>query len=262
MSDLFFDLKGKVAFITGGAKGIGRAVTTRFLKAGARVAIMDLQGEDSILPGTEDFRENHISFKGDVTSIQDWERALQIVKDNWGLVDIIVNNAGISNLTGTVEEGDPEQWRKTFEVNVFGVMKGLKTSPAFMKDGGTIINTSSQSAKTKMMGLEPYSASKEAVISLTRSAAIELSGRNIRVNAICPTNTRTPMMMESADADYSEQMTRVFCPMGRVAETGDLEGVYHFLASAEAGFINGQAIYVDGGWTAGISLQAMEKSIS
>ena len=262
MTDRFFDLNGKVALITGGATGIGHAVAIRFLRAGARVAAMDLQIGESEAPELEEFKESYLLIEGDVTSLEDWQRSLQLVKDKWGLLDLVVNNAGISNLTGTIEEGDPEQWRRTFEVNVFGVMNGLKTSPAFMAEGGVIINTSSQSASTKMLGLEPYSASKEAVISLTRTAAVELAERGIRVNSVCPTNTRTAMMTESADAEYSEKMSRVFCPMGRVAETEDLVGVYHFLASAEGGFINGQAIYVDGGWTAGISLQVMEKSIS
>ncbi len=124
-----------------------------------------------------------------------------------------------------------------------------------MRDGGSIINTASIAADIGVPGYSQYSASKAAVLSLTRSAAVELAPRGIRVNAVCPGSVFTPMLPQ----DHPEvPLTTRMCPLGRIGTTDDVVGVYHFLAAGESSYISGQAIAVDGGMLAGVSLGTLE----
>jgi len=256
MDKNFFLLKGKSAFITGGGSGIGLAVAKRFIAAGAKVVIADIQDSTEV---ASSIGATYVEL--DVCNEASIQSALQAANQAVGKLDILLNNAGIADLPGTLESGDVTIWKRIFDINVIGVMNGLKHGPSHMNDGGAIINTASQAAFTKVVGMEPYAASKSAVISLTQSSAIELAGRRIRVNAICPSNTKTPMMMNSDDADYSELMSKIFSPAERAADTDDMVGVFHFLASEESKFVNGQAIVVDGGWTAGVTEKLLTKII-
>ena len=243
---MFFSLKKKTAFITGGCSGIGLAVAKRFIAAGAEVIIADLQNPNEVAQEIgASFVQTHVASEEQV------KNAFEQAEAAMGKLDIIINNAGVGDLPGTLAEGDLSTWKKVFSVNVFGVWNGLKYGPKHMNNGGSIINTASQAAFTKLPAYEPYASSKSAVISLTQSAALELGERQIRVNAVCPTHTRTPMMESGGDEDTA--IIRACSPMGRVAETDDLIGTYHFLAADESRFISGQSIVVDGGWTAGIS---------
>lgn len=252
----FFSINNKKALITGGGSGIGLAVAKRFLSAGARVIIADINDASEL---ASSIGASYV--KMDVSNETSVQKAFKEAFDLVGKLDILLNNAGVSDLPGTLESGDVATWTKILNINVIGVMNGLKHGPKYMNDRGSIINTSSQAAFTKVVGMEPYAASKSAVISLTKSSAIELAERGIRVNAICPSNTKTPMMMNSEDADYSELMSKEFSPAGRAAETDDMVGVFHFLASQESKFVNGQSIIVDGGWTAGITDNLLNKII-
>jgi NAD(P)-dependent dehydrogenase (short-subunit alcohol dehydrogenase family) len=247
-----FSIKDKTALITGGASGIGLAVATRFSIAGAKVVIADLQdGTQAAEKIGAHFLPLDVSDENSITG------CLSTAEEKFGKLDIMLNNAGIAGQDGvTIEEGDLALLKKVFEINTFGVYLGLKYGPAHMNDGGSIINTSSQGAFTNFSGSSQYNASKAAVISLSKMAAIELAPRGIRVNAICPTFTKTPMM---ADAEEFTGLAEAFIPLGRIGTTEDLAGVYHFLASQESSFITGQAIAVDGGWTAGISNTVLEK---
>lgn len=256
MENNFFSLKGKSAFITGGGSGIGLAVAKRFVAAGAKVVIADIQNSSEIATSI-----GAIYVELDVCNETSMQNALGFANEAVGKLDILLNNAGVSDLPGTLESGDAKIWKRIFDINVIGVMNGLKHGPRHMNDAGAIINTASQAAFTKVVGMEPYAASKSAVISLTQSSAIELAERRIRVNAVCPSNTKTPMMMNSADSDYSELMSKIFSPAERAAETDDMVGVFHFLASDESRFVNGQSIIVDGGWTAGITEKLLNKII-
>ena len=255
--DKFFSISGKRILVTGGGSGIGLALAKRFLNADASVAIADIQDCTELASSI-----GATYVKVDVQDGASVQNAFKTATDKMGKLDVLINNAGIGDLPGTLEEGDPKDWEKILKINVIGVMNGLKYGPRFMNDGGCIINTSSQAAMTKVVAMEPYAASKSAVISLTQVAALELADRGIRVNAVCPSNTKTPMMMNSEDAEYSELMSQICCPMGRAAETEDMVGVFHFLATEEARFINGQAIVVDGGWTAGINEKLLNKILS
>jgi NAD(P)-dependent dehydrogenase (short-subunit alcohol dehydrogenase family) len=248
-----FSIEGKGAFITGGSSGIGLAVAERFLKAGAKVIVADIQPPpDSLLESGASFIEL------DVSDEQMVAVALQEAEDRLGKLDVLINNAGITG-EGDVfmEDNTPEATQQVIDINMQGVYYGLKHGPKHMNDGGSIINTSSLGGVYGFPGLGPYSAAKAAVLSYTKTAALELAPRKIRVNAICPTFTRTAMF-EADDVDYTE-IAETFIPLGRVSETWDLDGFYHFLAADESAFFTGQTVVVDGGMSVGTSLTAYEK---
>lgn len=248
---MFFSLENKTAFITGGISGIGLAVARRYIASGAKVVAADIQDGRAI---AED--AGMVFIQTDVADEEQMKNAFAEAEYAVGRLDVIINNAGTGHLGGLLTEMETASWDTVIRVNVYGVFYGLKYGPRHMKDGGSIINTASQAAFTKFAGYEPYSASKSAVLSLTQTAAIELGSRHIRVNAVCPTGIRTPMM---EDDDPEFDMVRAASQLGRVGETEDLVGLYHFLAADESRYITGQSILVDGGWTAGVSLQLADK---
>lgn len=245
-----FSLKNKIAFITGGCSGIGLAVAKRYLEAGAKVVLADLHDGDGI---AEKIGATYVNLN--VTDEKQVELVLKQVADAIGKIDILINNAWVGDLPGTIEEGDTAIWQKLVNVNLFGVLFGLKYGPRNMNDGGSIINTSSQAAVTKLPGGEPYAATKAAVLSLTQTAAVELGERQIRSNAVCPTYTYTPMTSENWEEEGA--LVQTFSAMNKTATTDDMVGVFHFLAADESSLISGQTFIVDAGWTAGVSYGAI-----
>ncbi|MCA0933652.1 SDR family oxidoreductase [Lutimonas saemankumensis] len=250
----YFSLQNRNILVTGGGSGIGLALVKNFINEGAKVILADIKNCEKL---AESIGATYVFM--DVSKESSVRVGFESAFNKIGKIDVLINNAGISLLSGVLEEGDTVKWSKVFDINVLGVMYGLKYGPRYMNQGACIINTASQAAFTKVAGMEPYAASKAAVISLTKTAAIELADQRIRVNAVCPSNTKTPMMAESDDAAYAELMSNLLSPISRVAETDDLVGVFHFLASEAARYINGQALIVDGGWTAGVSNQLLER---
>lgn len=248
----FFTLKNKVAFITGGCSGIGLAVAKRYIADGAKVVLADINDGNGI---AEEIGATFV--KMDVSNEKIVADTLAHVAKTIGKIDILVNNAGVGDLPGTIEEGDSKIWYKLININLLGVLFGLKYGPRNMNDGGSIINTSSQAAVTKMPAGEPYAATKAAVNSLTQTSAVELGHRQIRVNAVCPTYTHTPMTAQNWEAEGNFIAT--FSPMNRAATTNDMIGIFHFLGADESRFISGQIFVVDGGWTAGVSNGLVEK---
>ncbi len=246
---MFFSLQDKTAFITGGISGIGLAVAKRFIAAGARVVVTDVRDGRDVAA-----QIGALFVQANVADEAQMARAFAQAEEAVGKLDVVVNNAGIGDL-GALDEIDAALWDKIMRVNVYGVFHGIKHGARHMKDGGAIINTASQAAFTKAPGYEPYSASKSAVVSLTQTAAVELGPRGIRVNAVCPTGIHTPM---APPDDPEFDLVRVLTQFGRAGETDDVVGLYHFLAAEESRFITGQAILVDGGWTAGVSLALTE----
>ena len=252
---MYFDLSGKLAFITGGASGVGLCVARRFREAGARVVIADLQGGSDIAKELDGvFVSLDVSDGGAVRD------ALQEIVKNEGNLDILINNAGISGTDDvTIENSDDELTRKLMEVNTMGVYFGLKYGPPVMNDGGSIINTASLAASCVFPGSGPYSASKAAVVNYTTMAAAELAQRRIRVNAVAPSFIRTPMIAD--DIELFEKIGERATNALRIAEPEDVAAVYHFLASDDASYINGQVINVDGGMGNGFT-QAMVEMIA
>lgn len=252
---MYFNLADKVTFITGGASGIGLAVASRFCSAGARVVIADRQDGQEI---AEQIGARYQSL--DVSDGEAINQALELTVAQEGKIDILINNAGINGADGVVlEECDDDLSRKLFEVNTFGVYYGLKYGPRHMNDGGSIINTASLAASYIFPGSGPYSASKAAVANLTAMAASELAQRQIRVNAVAPSFIRTPLAMH--DIELFEKIGERATNALRIAEPEEVAAVFHFLASDDAAYINGQVINVDGGMSIGLT-QAMVELIS
>ncbi len=248
-----FSLSGKTALVTGGSSGIGLAVVRRFLAAGARVVVGDL-AKTSELEATE------ASFMPlDVT---DEDRVAQVFSDvetTVGKLDILVNNAGIALEEGALVDADIAAFQKTLQVNLNGVLYGLKYGPRHINDGGSIVNTASLAASMAMPEYTGYSISKAGVVKLTQQAAMELGSRNIRVNAVCPGTTTTPM--EPADTQES-RLCRYLSAAGRPGTADEQAAVFHFLASDDSSYVNGQAINVDGGSLHGLGYAMMDKLLS
>ncbi len=246
-----FSLQGKTALITGGTSGIGAAVAKRFAASGAKVVVTGRRNSEQV--ATEagvQFVRSDVSDEASVVS------AFSEAVASLGKLDILVNNAGIQDTGKTIEEHDLDDFEKNVAVLQKGVYLGLKHGPSHMNDGGSIINTSSVAAVVGFYGYGQYSMAKAAVLGLSKVAAIELAPRSIRVNTILPGTVRTPMV----DGEPGEiALAKIMTPLGRIAETDDLVGLYHFLASGEARYITGQEIAVDGGLMAGPGLDMLAR---
>ncbi len=247
-----FSLKNKVAVITGGASGIGLAMAKRFIKSGANVVIADLADKNNEAESIgAKFYKVDVSDENSVISL------LKFASEYLGPIDIIANNAGVCPEFRALNEATQQDYEFAFKVNTLGVAFGLKHGPDYMNNGGSIINTSSLSGKMGVFGLGAYCTSKFSVIGLTQTAAVELGDRHIRVNAICPASVNTPM---AHDNDQSQlEMEKIMIPLGRIAEPEEIASLAHFLAADDCAFINGQAINVCGGMTAGIGPKLWEK---
>jgi len=245
-----FDLNGKNAYVTGAAGGIGLAVARRFLKAGAQVVITDVTDSTRVAEET-----GLLFHRVDVSDERQVALSLAKAEEQLGKLDIVVNNAGIGDVGYTFEESDQTLIERTTKINQWGVLYGLKHAPKHMNDGGSIINTSSMAAIINLVASGVYSATKAAVISMTRMSALELGSRGIRVNAVCPGYIATALGSGDEGVDLCEAMTA----LGRVGTTDDLTGLYHFLACDESSYLTGQALQVDGGWSCGPSKAVLEK---
>ncbi|HEY6644139.1 SDR family oxidoreductase [Povalibacter sp.] len=247
-----FSLKGMTAAITGGTSGIGEAVAARFTAAGARVVIIGRRDGSEVARRTGAIA----AVRADCSAEAEVSRALHDARDALGEnLDVLVNNAGVENTGPMIADATVEELNRVFAINTFAVFHGLKQGARVMKDGGSIINTASIAALLGIPGYSQYSASKAAVVSLTRSAAVELAPRGIRVNSVCPGSVFTPMLpQDHPEVPVAARMS----PLGRVGTTDDMVGVYHFLASAESRYMTGQALVVDGGIVAGVSLGTLE----
>lgn len=247
-----FSLNNKVAVVTGGASGIGLAVVQRFLAAGAKVIAADITNTDELAATEAAFVQIDVSSE---SAVADGFRA---IRDKFGLWQILVNNAGIALDEGGIEATDTDVFRRVLDVNLLGVLHGLKHGPRYMSDAGSIINTASLAAISAIPQYTAYAASKAAVLSLTRQSALELAGRGIRVNAVCPGTTLTPM--EPGDSEES-QLCAYLSAAGRPGTTREQAAVFHFLASDDSSYVNAQAINVDGGWVHGVTNAAKDRLI-
>ena len=246
-----FELHGKTAFVTGGASGIGLAVARLFINQGARVVIADINDPAEIAAGIGAF-----GVRCDVSEETSVEKALSEATTLLnGKIDIVILNAGIGTVGPSLEESSSELVERVTQVNYYGVVYGLKHAPAVMNDHGAIVCTASLAAYVNVPGSAIYSASKRAVVSLTEMAALELGGRGIRVNCVCPGYVDTNM----GSGDGGRQLCEAFTALGRMATVDDVSGVFLFLSSEASRYVSGQAIKVDGGWSAGLSIQLLEQ---
>ena len=251
-------LEGKVAIITGGAGGIGRATAKQFLIEGAEVLLFDFN-EENIIETYEQMESNNLSyFVGDVTRFEDNLKAVEIAKEKYGGLDIFVANAGIEGDIKTIEEYDIDRFDQVIAVNVKGPFLGLKAAIPAMdsRGGGSFIITSSIAGLSGTPQLGPYATSKHAVIGLMKSAAKECAQKNIRVNSINPSPVETRMMRSIEEglmpggAEEAKGVMASNIPLGRYGEPEDVAKLMLFLASDDSSFITGSVYAIDGGSTA------------
>ena len=246
-------LAGRVALVTGAARGIGLATVQQMAQAGMQVVAFDLPGSP-----WEGVRQagaaGLLEVEGDVGSSADWERLISQTLQRFGRLDVLVNNAGISGPLGLLVDCEDALFDEVMRVNARGVFLGLKHGARAMKgQGGSIVNVSSVSGIGGGRFTVAYTASKHAVVGMTKLAASELASSGIRVNAVCPSPTSTEMVfsMERTVSPDDPQavrrgMTRMI-PMGRYAEPGEIASLIVFLASDASSFMTGTAIPIDGG---------------
>lgn len=247
-------LEGKVAIITGGARGQGATEARMFAREGAKVVIGDIRDELGMQVEAE-IRElggEAVYLHLDVTSGDDWQRAIETAEQRFGKVDVLVNNAAIV-LRKDIEETTGEDWDNIMEINAKGVFLGTKAViPAMRRaGGGSIINISSISGLVSI-GPPAYIATKGAVRLFTKSTAIQYASENIRANSIHPGSVDTDMRREGMGSQTPEEIqARVDnIPLGRVGTTEDISYGALFLASDESSFMTGSELVIDGGYTA------------
>jgi 3alpha(or 20beta)-hydroxysteroid dehydrogenase len=245
-------LDGKVALITGGARGMGKSHARHFVAEGARVVIGDVLDDkgQAVADGLENCRYVH----HDVTSEAGWAAAVAAVLDAYGKLDVLVNNAGILR-HGPIAEMDPAEFRRVIDVNLVGCWLGVHTVAPVMTatGGGSIVNVSSIEGFAGAAGLSAYSASKFGVRGITRSAAQELGPLGIRVNSVHPGGVLTSMSLSAAD-----HMTGIdpaaflkALPIARFAEPIEISRLVAFLASDESSYTTGAEFVADGGLLSG-----------
>jgi len=247
-------LAGKVALISGGARGMGAVEARLFAREGARVVIGDIldaegrQVESDIRAADGEALYVHL----DVTSEADWQRAVAAAVSRFGKLDVLVNNAGIGG-PGRVEDTTLEAWTRVMTVNATGVFLGSKAAiPALRAaGGGSIVNISSQLGLVGVEHTSPqYQASKGAVRLLTKATALQYAKDRIRVNSVHPGPILTPMTQaRRADPEhYRTMVSRI--PLGRYGEPEEVASGVLYLASDESSFVTGSELVIDGGWTA------------
>ncbi|MFV0534209.1 MAG: SDR family NAD(P)-dependent oxidoreductase [Cumulibacter sp.] len=243
----------EVAIITGAGSGIGRAAAQRLVADGFKVVLADLNLPNAQEAAAEIEREHpgstavaHV----DVRLEPDVSQMVQTALESFGRLDVLVNNAGIGGAFGVVTETAVEDWDFTFEVLVRGVFLGIKHAVPHMPEGSRIVNIASIAAYNGSSGAMAYSAAKHAVIGITRSAAVELGPRGIRVNAVSPGVIRTPLMESGADPERLDRILPTAQVTERWGHVADIAGAIAFLSSQDSSFINGEPIVVDGGLVA------------
>jgi NAD(P)-dependent dehydrogenase (short-subunit alcohol dehydrogenase family) len=249
-------LDGKVAVITGGASGMGRATVLRFLDEGARVVVADLNettGAETVeLARARDAGDRVCFVRTDVSQEEQVEAMIARAVSEYGRLDCVFNNAGIGGAIGSTLETEVEDWDFTFAVLVRGVFLGIKHGARAMVEhgrGGSIINTASVAGLSGGAGPVAYSAAKAAVINLSRATAVELAERRIRVNAICPGGILTPLL-HRGNEEPMKQRLEGFQPWPAVGQGEHIAGAALFLASEDSEFVTGEALVVDGGLVA------------
>lgn len=243
--EAFFSLAGQVALVTGGGQGIGAAIARRLHRAGARVAVFDADG-----PKAEEVAAalDGPALLGDVRSEADVSAALARAESELGPLTILVNNAGITGRTDLSWKLSPEELRNVLDVNVVGPFLFCRAAvPGMLARGyGRVVNVASIAGKEGNPTLLPYSASKAAVIAMTKSLAKELAGKgDLTVNAISPAVIKTPILEGMAPATVEYMIGKI--PMGRVGTVDEVAALVHYLASPEASFTTGQCYDISGG---------------
>lgn len=252
-------IEGKVAVLTGGASGIGEATADRLAVEGARIVLVDIDG-DAVAAAAKRVGFDAISVTADVSTEDGVESYVRAALDAHGRIDLFFNNAGIEGRTAPIVDGEPEWFDKVIAVNLRGVYLGLQHVLRTMRDqgdGGAIVNTSSVAGLRGFAGLAPYTASKHGVMGLTKVAAVEAAEFGVRVNAVNPGPISTGMMDRietglsgGGDRQAVHEQFQSLNPMGRYGTPDEVANLVAWLLSDESSYSSGCAYLVDGGLTA------------
>jgi len=248
-------LRGKVALVTGGGSGIGRAVCEAYHREGARVAVADNR-ENAARDTAAAFGDNSLAIAMDVAEPASIQAGVTQVSVTWGRIDILVNGAAIFNMA-SLDRITPADYRRQYDINVGGTLFACQTVVPFMRPcGGAIINFASQAGRRGEANVSVYCSTKAAVISITQSLALELARDRIRVNAVSPGVIDTPMW-DRVDSQFAEYEGKPLgqkkrevgkaVPMGHMGQPDEVADPCVFLASDDARYITGQTLNVDGG---------------
>lgn len=245
--------KDKVALVTGGSSGIGRATALAFAKKGAKVVIADWIENQETMDLIKNMGGEAIFVKCDVSKSADVKALIEKTIDTFGRLDFAYNNAGIEGTSAPTQDCSEENWDKTIDVNLKGIWLCMKYQiPVMLKKGkGSIVNCSSVAGLVGFQGLPAYVASKHGVIGLTKTAALENAKLGIRINAVCPGVIQTPMIdrLTGNQKEAEEQFTTME-PVGRFGQPEEIACAVMWLCSDEASFVTGIEMPVDGGLVA------------
>ncbi len=249
-----FDLSARVAIITGGSKGLGRSMAEGLASAGVNLLLVSRNRDEAQAVAkeiSETYRCRAIGMVADVTSEEAVNRMVDKAIDTFGQIDILINNAGI-NIRGAIEDLSLEQFRQVQQINVEGLWLASKAVIPHMKKAkhGRIINIGSTLSLIGLAERTPYTASKGAVVQITRALALELAPWNITCNAICPGPFLTEMNIAIADDEQTKKFILGAVALGRWGKLEEIQGSAIYLASDAGSFTTGSILTVDGGWTA------------
>ena len=258
-------LEGKVAVITGASSGIGRATGLRFAAEGAKLVLADIQAEslEETKKIIEDIEGEVIIKATDVSKEEEVKTLIVLALTTFGKIDILCNNAGVSGGLSSLNEQNADEWHHILGVNLMGAVYATKYVTPHMQErrSGSIVNTASVAGIRSGAGGNAYSASKAALINFTQTAACDLGGYNVRVNAVCPgliESGMTKVVFDYARQSGKEAKLGSRCELRRYGHPEEIAAAILFLASDESSYVTGQALAVDGGNTASLNLPGMK----
>lgn len=253
MNQEIFNLDGKVAIITGAARGLGKSMAVGLARYGAHVVITDVIDTKDTLMEIKEYDDQSFDLQVDVSNKSEVEQMIKKTVDQFGSIDIFVNNAGILK-SANAEDFSEKDWKKVIDVNLNGVFLCAQAAGKQMieQQSGKIINVSSIAGLSGYASSAAYSASKAGVISITKTLAAEWGKHNIQINAICPGVFATDMTADYLKDDEFKEMIKTNVPLGRYATPDELMGTIIYLASNASDYMTGHALVIDGGWTAAL----------